>query len=920
MPARNRTFFLAIILAIAFSFFRGTFDPQPVTSSQDQKAYRYLELENGLDVLLISDPEADHGAASLDVHVGSIQDPETRPGLAHFLEHMLFLGTKAYPTAGEYQSFISQHGGSHNAFTAPEHTNYFFQIDNDQLEPALDRFSRFFHEPLFTEEYVQREKEAVNGEFKSKYKNDFRRIQYATKAIMNQAHPASHFATGNLSTLSDNDTSKVREDLLAFYDRYYRASIMKLVVYGSQDLDTLASWVEPRFSPVPSGDVKIDAYPKPIFEQTGIDLFIKPVKELYSLSFTFELDTALNDYLKKPSHYIGHILGHEGDGSLLAWLKQKGWAEGLSAGLQTQIRNNSAFQVNIQLTPNGLEHTDAISEQVFAYIRLVQNEGVQNWVFEELKQLGHMHFTFEEGRNPSELVQTLSMNMQDYKVQDILRGPYLWEEFDKDRIQQLLEKMTPENVIRTLVSPTVSTDKTDPWFDAPYSTREISQDTLWKWADAKLADGLSIPKPNPFIPEDTRVLADNSQTQPEILMSKPGLTVWHMQDVSFDGPQSSIYAGLHSPLSQQGAESQVLSEVWVKLLNDHLNTLSYPAALAGQGYSLYSHMRGIGIQLYGYRDKQDVLLEKVIEAITHYQPTKEKWEIARTELLRAYGNALKQTPYKRTIAELNQVLVTPSYSEKQLMEALNNATLDDLLALKAKYFDEINVTVLGHGNVSRDQLEQSASIIEKAIVANAQPVTVNKKTLKQLDSGVTKHTVTADHNDSVMTLYLQAETDSLKERALIGLVAHIVKAPYYTLMRTEREHGYIVFGTAYPILEQGGMAFIVQSPKTSSRELYKQTRAFISDYLTVMESMDDATFEANKQGLVTNLLKKPLNLEEKSSELWRDIDRENDQFDTKEKLAEFITSFTKMDVINYMRDHMDTDDARYILLSYDLEN
>ena len=172
MPSRNKTFFLAVILAVAFSFFRGTFDSQPVVSDNDHKQYRYLELDNELRVLLISDDQADHGAASLDVHVGSLQDPKARPGLAHFLEHMLFLGTKTYPTAGDYQSFISQHGGSHNAFTAAEHTNYFFQIDGEQLQGALDRFSRFFHEPLFTEEYVQREKDAVHSEFKSKYKDD----------------------------------------------------------------------------------------------------------------------------------------------------------------------------------------------------------------------------------------------------------------------------------------------------------------------------------------------------------------------------------------------------------------------------------------------------------------------------------------------------------------------------------------------------------------------------------------------------------------------------------------------------------------------------------------------------------------------------------------------------------------------------
>ena len=102
-----------------------------VKSPNDQRDYRHIKLKNQLDVLLISDPEAETSAASLDVYIGSYQNPADREGLVHFLEHMLFLGTKDYPVPGEYQTFISEHGGSHNAGTGLENTNYFFDINAD---------------------------------------------------------------------------------------------------------------------------------------------------------------------------------------------------------------------------------------------------------------------------------------------------------------------------------------------------------------------------------------------------------------------------------------------------------------------------------------------------------------------------------------------------------------------------------------------------------------------------------------------------------------------------------------------------------------------------------------------------------------------------------------------------------------------
>ena len=73
-------------------------------SAMDRREYRHLKLANAMQVLLISDPDADKGAASMDVSVGFASDPPELPGLAHFTEHMLFLGTDKYPDEASYQA------------------------------------------------------------------------------------------------------------------------------------------------------------------------------------------------------------------------------------------------------------------------------------------------------------------------------------------------------------------------------------------------------------------------------------------------------------------------------------------------------------------------------------------------------------------------------------------------------------------------------------------------------------------------------------------------------------------------------------------------------------------------------------------------------------------------------------------------
>jgi len=93
-------------------------------SAIDKRQYKYLVLPNKIRCLLVSDMEADKAAAAIDVHVGSAHDPKPLFGVAHFLEHMLFQGTKKYPIENEYSEFISKNGGYENAFTSTEDTNY----------------------------------------------------------------------------------------------------------------------------------------------------------------------------------------------------------------------------------------------------------------------------------------------------------------------------------------------------------------------------------------------------------------------------------------------------------------------------------------------------------------------------------------------------------------------------------------------------------------------------------------------------------------------------------------------------------------------------------------------------------------------------------------------------------------------------
>ncbi|CAG8781896.1 11752_t:CDS:2, partial [Racocetra persica] len=204
-------------------------------SNNDDRDYRLIRLSNELEALLVHDPTTDKSSASMDVYVGNLSDPDDLQGLAHFCEHLLFMGTKKYPKENEYNSFLSKHSGHSNAYTGLDNTNYYFEVGYEFLEGALDRFSQFFISPIFDPSCTDREILAVDSEHKKNRQSDAWRLFQLERSLSDLKHPYSRFGSGNLFSLRDIPRQKgldIRNELLKFHERYYSANLMKLVVLG----------------------------------------------------------------------------------------------------------------------------------------------------------------------------------------------------------------------------------------------------------------------------------------------------------------------------------------------------------------------------------------------------------------------------------------------------------------------------------------------------------------------------------------------------------------------------------------------------------------------------------------------------------------------------------------------------------------
>ncbi len=895
---RYWTFILIVLAAFGYSMFRISQSPDLIVSPADAYSYRYMELENGLKVMLVRTPEADKASAALSVNVGSMDDPEGREGLAHFLEHMLFLGTEPFPEPDEYQQFIKQNGGSHNAFTSYAQTTYFFDVDNEQLSGALERFAPFFISPTFNEAYVDREKNAVHAEYSANLKEDGRRIFSAQKMAMNPEFTFSNFSTGNLDTLSDRDDSKIRDELISFYKTHYSSDRMTLVIAGDYELDQLGNKARNLFSDIPKRDVHFERPDVPVFvpEQLPLDMHIKPVKEIRELRFTFPLPEILSQYQHKPVQLLSNLIGHEGDGSILALLKKKGWAESLSAGRSLSTRHASTMVVGIGLTKSGLLHQEEITSILMEYIDLIRTNGIPEYIKEEQKMLNEMTFRFQEHGPISNYTTRLSSNMLIFPVEDTIYGDYRSEPASDELMSKYLSSLTADNMLRVLIAPGVDTDTTDPWYGTEIKIRpsDYRKPETSEWTGA-----LHLPKANPFVPENLETAPGEASDTPELVASENGYQLWYYPEHEFDAPRAQVLISIKVPEIKDSAEQRVLARLYARTVTEALNTYSYPASLAGLNYRLSATSDGLEIAVGGYFDKLPVLLEQIFTEMKNMNISGEEFNRYQASLIRALENNLKARPYQRTLADLKNWIIEPSFSDTDLLPVVKSATKEALEQFAAQLGNTLSVTTYVHGTLSAESAENIGAITQKYYPANT--VTDADSRLLKAPAGQYQQAVVQDHPDKVMTLYLQGSDTSDMARAEAGLLAQMISSPYYQYMRTEQQLGYIVFATAYPQKSVPGLLFIVQSPTASPEEMMNHSRIFFRDYEGKLETMSDEEFALFQEGLITRLAEKPKNMGEKAANFWADLSTERYTFDTRQAIADEVVNITKTQILNLYR-------------------
>ena len=867
----------------------------------DKSESRTMVLDNGLKVHLLSDPNFNVSAASMSVEVGNYQDPENREGLAHFLEHMLFLGTEKYPDVDEYSTYLKTNGGFSNAYTDGDLTNYQLQVLPDAFKGALDRFSQFFISPLFTEEYTEREVNAVNSEYQKNIMNDGWRLFRIRGQFTKEKHPERKFNIGNLETLGDIN----RDELIEFYNKYYSANRMGLSLLSTHSLDDMEQWVRGYFSSIKNNNRERINYEKEVLESTeAIRIInIEPVKDIRQMNIIFSIPGTRDMYENKPGRQFGFILGHEGKGSLLSLLKNKGWAISLGAGTSSDTKEYGFASVSIGLTEKGLSDYEDVLKAVVGYIQLMKQKGYQSHIYNELKSMALLDEVYSnKGEGMGRAIRIANETMQ-FPIEDAGRINYIYRDSSPQHYSNLLSNLSIEKMLVVLIAKGLPTDRTEHYFQIKHSYRENTK--LYKELRSELAyKELIIPEKNPFIPKDAAVPGRKlmESVYPKLARDEKGVQLFFGEDHEFLRPKGVISLKIMFPKEKMDINHRVYSKLYTACVNESLNELSYPAKQAGLNYTIREGYEGVYVDINGYKESAMSLYRLILDHMVNFSITENQFMAIKDKIVRDYENFSLSDAHQQTREMSPDILWNTKFTWEESLPVAISSTLASVKTYSESLYSKTFVEAMVYGDLEEKDADVVVDLFKQK--TNTQGLlreqAFDLQYLLMDGPEDIQYSNKLRVNNSCFFREYVVGSDSPELRAKARIMSAALQQPFYTEMRTNQQLGYIVWSYSSAKDETQYLSFLIQSGVYPADELNKRADEFILSSSKILTEMEEEVFQQLVISEIEKIERSPMSIAERSRKLKTLIFEHGADYERDAKTIQALKNINKDDVIELM--------------------
>ncbi len=848
----------------------------------DTNQYAYTTLDNGLQVLLIQSKQST-AALSIDFNVGSEHNPPRFLGLAHYLEHMLFLGNQQYPEPDEYFSFINQHGGLTNATTSGNNTNYYFTIDTKLLAPATKRLAALFQQPTFDPQYSRDEIGIIDAEFQRHTSSDGRVYYAARRQLLNPIHPASRFATGNTATLTQHGIPALNVALRKFFIDNYVANRAVVAVESSLPIAAMLAIVTDNFATLPQ-----DITSKPTiatasrYAYVPSSMCIQARNLSWNVDWKFRIPPQKQFIDEKYIGYISYLLDDQASGSLAAELLSRNWVTYFSAGGFDNQFVASFIHVSMSLTPAGYANINHIEGMLYGYIQAMSRLTTHQQLYQQYAKIIQLHWQFSPMLAPLTQVRDAARLLHEYSYDQLYTTPLQFPQLNQVKLLRLLNALSAANTVRTTTVPecsaTPATIHTEPLFGTNYTTNQAP-------VFAKAIPWTQQRTLNPFIPKNTSLI--DATNDIHLVQNSPYLH-WHATQTIHPIPKAAIYISLQNA-RYTDPKTQALLEIYINILQKQLQPDLYQAKVIGNHVVASSNFNGVTIRANGYSDTIVSTLELFIAKLLAKDINQAEFKNAQQQLMRELQNAKNARVSNRLSDQLNAHL-QPQYTSYANRER-SVATLkwSDWLAIRAGLVASDSITVLSIGNITPQQAKDA---IEKMQLPYGPQQDISQPHINIIAQQQHIHsTLNPNETTNIAFIYLQTKQATPRTRLLTALAAAAQRDIFFKQLRTEENIGYAVRVSPYPVLNHPALSWSVESATLSGDAIQQRIATFMEWSKTYIAQLDTPTFNKIQQGLLTKLRKPERFLTQRTERFWDEIHRDD---------SDFLRNNTQIDILQQL--------------------
>ena len=867
------------------------------------------KLNNGIKYIIINDSILEKSYASVSVNIGSYANPKEYNGLAHFLEHMLFMGSKKYPDENHFSKRVNEYGGYSNAYTTVNNTTYFFNTFDDGFEETIDIFSRFFIDPLFDNSSVDREINAVDSEHKKNIHSEFWKKYQLSLYLTNKDSDTNTFITGSLNSLKKDD---IRTKMIEFYNKYYGPSNMSICIASSKPIETIKKLIDSTFGLILAKDVGNFDLIKPFYSENKNKTFhMKTDSDMYELNLIFEIPTVYSKDIFESCDFtiVKMILCNRSKNSLYFHLKNLG----LITSFSVNIDDDGIFTIIIKMTKKGFESIEFINSLFMNSIKMILELDL-NIYAKYFQKICDINWTYMEKINSEDLCNMFAENHINIDTVDVYSNNFNIRKIkSNDEYKKLLkEYLNPYNVIRLILSKKYK-DDSDYLPIREYNAHYKKVDDFSNIKLDNIKFGWGATKNN-YLTIKPLLLGDlDDYNVPELVGDKQ----WYGGCSKFGEPSVIMMLQLNNNMYYNSAKNYLLTSFACSILNTLVSTIMYKPIELGYSVNFSTNplFSSININISGLNDPKKLSLF-IHEFMAFLLDTKKIKKISSDMIenliltfKKDYNNIKFFNPSQYSSYIINSKIVETEYDYNILLKELDSIVIDDIKNHIANILIDTVGTSIMYGNIDMNNTKVLFNKIQKE--CNLFSKSYDKLPKINLIKNLELTHPNPKENSSCYTYYYHIGKFNPKKIVLMNLCINILSNEFFDFLRTKHQLGYLVNMSSIKLRNDYYIKQVVQSDKD-----IKLVKDKIEEFNKMIPKIiEECDFKKHVETYKMELIEAEYSMMEKVSKYFPEILSREYMFNRNKKLLVKLQTMTKLILSDFAKININIKNRAHVIIN-----